>query len=214
MKHTLKSVRTLAATLITFGSLAGGANAAISFIVNTQTGLVTTSGSYTLLDAATSSIGVSRLLPDSGGTWGFFVAGAASTPLSPGIGFITTSLNFTSPLTWTITDTSAGGSLLAEASINSWFFPFSSILNLFDATITSGDLNANVDAGDLLTFSGSTTLIADSLAAVSALSDSSHTSTYNGETFTLSFTSVPEPSSAFLLGLGSLGLLARRRRIK
>jgi hypothetical protein len=29
MKHRLKSVRTLAATLITFGSLAGGANAAL-----------------------------------------------------------------------------------------------------------------------------------------------------------------------------------------
>jgi hypothetical protein len=200
MKHTLKSVRTLAATLITFGSLAGGANAAVVSFNVSQT--FTQGTGQSDLAATTVSIGSAGSFvvdPGSSGEYldfDFTVGGAfASTGISPA-GYpwmrsfdagetITVSLDFNTSNWTTILD---GGVTTS---------PWDSSHNGFIGFRANGGELGYISY-DFSRSSGLSTITLNEGAFESIA----------GQSISI----IPEPSSAFLLGLGALAVLVRRRR--
>lgn len=193
MKYTLKSVRALAATLITFGSLAGGANAAIFSVSLNDFDGYQISGT---VDSATDVFTITSW-SESGGFAGWLPENA-SLPI---ILSARTQIGlFDVPDDW-------GGTI-----DNSWGF-ISDLSN--NALVWSdGDYTetkrhfgwgAGISStGSILTSSSEDTLRWSPTGAT----------TINTYTFDeVSVTSIPEPSSSFLLWVGALGLaMARRRR--
>lgn len=187
MKHTLKSVRALAATLITFASLAGGANAALLITFEEVGGdvIATTSGSL-----------VVPASPDVNFSGNFLVGGDNS------LSYLTGNFNLYYGGTF-------GGmsiSLTPSSGSGSTFGIEASAIYL-DSTAAVG---SSYTPATTWTWSGQTL----SSIGLSSLT-SSPTTVYTAKNgSTVSIASIPEPSSTLLLGFGAGSFLVLRRRRK
>jgi hypothetical protein len=203
MKHTLKSVRSLAATLITFGSLAGGANAALSLVFSqdlttSQTTVTLTATSFTVAGLATTTTNP---------------IGGSSTFMRPLSGVVAfsgpTDMSFSAATTLYIIPSynfGTGGNDTVASQLspsNPFLFIGAGAIGLFPGH----------ESDDISNFVGTATYSGD--FAAKGISPTPQTITFsNGQELAISFQTVPEPSAAILVGLGALGLLAKRRRIK
>ena len=188
MKQTLKSVRALAATLITLGSLAGGAN------------------------AATLTFGNTELFPASGYTeLGFIVT--ATTEFNAifdaaGSGFSSHYFTYQGSTTTALIALISGGSFdFQSVDIGLGEFAGGSFTDITflgtlagGGTLTTTFTNVSAVQNVVLNWTGVTSV------TVSGSDDPGFDN--------VSVTAVPEPSSAIVAGLGFLSLAARRRRLK
>lgn len=195
---TTRKLATLAATLTTFGSLAGGANAAITFesIGSNQyranfdpiTFNVTT-------NTSAFYISFEDFFTTSSGSFGSAISGDFSYSLN---GASSVTVNHTSS-SGTVSFSPGG---ITDA--NDLYFNFS-----------GGPL---VDIGDTISISGNNLVF--STASIGGIPNSgTFNATLANSAFTaisndvaVSLVSVPEPSSTLLLGLGALGFVFRRKR--
>jgi hypothetical protein len=184
MKLTNK-VATLAATLITIGSLVGEANAALTLNIDTAT------ERYWLTGSSTGQFGAFF----ENATW---VIGSNSSRTDVGlVGDLTgiaTTINSVSIISGGIGASGSG-------------FTFNIKANSTDmTTITGSGEDFAID------YSGVAQAFKDNFE--SGLLTGFSNSETEGSTFgTLNIVAVPEPSAALLLGVGVLGFVTRRRRI-
>jgi hypothetical protein len=209
MKTTNK-VATLAATLITIGSLAGVANAAI---VTYSDPTLFTSGATELL----STYGFENFLTDESFNDAAVDAGDFSISIL-GVGDSSFGNNIvdTPPvLTITSIDGSTGLNVFTELG-NSFLITFDSPIFSFGA-----DFAAFNDGGNRtqIFIDGQSVTTPDSPSFFGIISDQSFTTVEfrgnNNDLFgvdNIHYSAVPEPSSALLLGLGAIGFVIRRRR--
>lgn len=194
LKHT--KVATLAATLITFGSLAGGVNGAVIF---TQAGnnlsVQITSPLSTVVTTDTNSPGFLAIRFIN-----TFSASAPTVSPAPSSGNISISASNATP--FTSSSYSATG-----------VFNFEDIDDT-DFAISWTAVNT-VLTGDVVNISPGTLTLSDYFTSGGTLPDNT-ISTFelvNGSGLVISnTTAVPEPSSAFLLGLGAVAFMFRRKR--
>lgn len=196
MKIQTRVNATLAATLITFGALVGGANAAIVMtITDDGTDLtMTATGSYDF-----SAVG-------DNGTDKVFGVNAGVTPTLGGYGWETTA----NTLSLTV---SYSGSLTGSSNA----FPATSVTTTNPFYFDTGGSVIRFAAGAPLTGTVNETAIfaGVTLASLGMVAGESVSVTWTGDSATIQTTTpVPEPSSSLLFGLGALGLVVRRRRIK
>jgi hypothetical protein len=201
MKHTSIAKHLLAATLLTFGSLTGGAHAALSLVITQD--LIAAKTTVTLTGTDFTVAGLSRTL--------FNRIGSSSTYMSPSAGVVTfsgpTDTFFDAATTiYTIPTYNYGtGSNDTEASQLSPSNPFlvmgAGIFGLFPGH-ESDDISNFVATA---TYAGT--------FASKGIDPTPKTITFfNRQVLSISFQSVPETSSALLCGLASLGIVLRRRR--
>lgn len=194
MKHRLKSMSALAATLITFGSLAGGASAAI--VVN-----ITDNG-VNLTMTATGTYDFSSLTPNSGSGLGAN-AGVGPAIDSGGYGWEASGVGYIlSPFSGTLTGLSNAFPASFVSTTNPfWINVATSSISFGAGTLAVGSVNESA------TFNGAT------LASLGMISGQSISATWTGgDSITIQTSAVPEPSSALLFGFAALGFAARRRR--
>lgn len=188
MKHTLKSVPALAAALITFGALVGRADAALTI---TNWNFTPTSLSFDISGTIDGPV------PSSGLKWIFLVDEGGNTNWSPAFTLdISASIN-------------SNISVNGGAGIDNFW------VETGDPSEDRLTMNRNSgwNIGD--TLSGTLNVSWVPLGSLSATPDLEFRWGRNGNNAfagTLQGTgAVPEPSS-FLLGLGALPLMARRKR--
>jgi len=185
IKHT--KVAALASTLITFGSLTGGAEAAVIINFEELGGgvIATTSGSIVVPNTFANNFSgtVNATDPDT-----FLYATGSVDRYTGG------------------TNPSVGPTIQANTASGSTFG--------FD--VSSFYVAASTPVGSSYTPNTTWTWTSADLASIGLGSlDSTPTlafTTSEGDTISFTATTVPEPSSAFLLGLGALGLVSRRKR--
>jgi hypothetical protein len=209
MKSKYAKVATLAATLITFGSLAGGADAAITLHLVQEGGDVrlSFSGSIDLTGAGAA--------PASEGGWD------SVSRLRANGAYITDSVTGDSYFANVGNDDVATNfTEVTSASPTNGSFGFNNGFITWEARhVTGGVVGGLVTeltaapSLDTVLFTGQT------LASLNAsgLTEGQTLWTANGSSDTIQFSAlapVPEPSSALLLGLGALVVIGRRHRIK
>ncbi|MFC5051157.1 PEP-CTERM sorting domain-containing protein [Rubritalea spongiae] len=203
MKHPLKSICTLVATLITFGSLAGGANGAV-IVDNLESNQLT---------GQTNDYGQSFIF-SNGTSWNsltvslFSTAGNPSaTPFAAGTLFLLDSEYLGAQAA--LSPATAG--FIAETSnvINGeWVFnPTKSIdANTQYWIYTQGEAITPIAFNDSNNY-------ADGIAYQDT-GGGYGAASYADLAFSIQGSAVPEPSSVFLFGIGSLlGFTVRRRRV-
>ena len=208
MINTLKSIRALSAALFTIGALAGGANGAVTVhIFNDGTRVTVASAGGTVDFSGMSLAPSSSTFTNTLFLGGFGAVGLTGT--AP-IGITGGDLAYFDGFSNGNGGTAAGAFSVGDATIvfsqngvlgggdDFLFFPASwtagvNTLNAFSYTTLDGFETSITDLG----------LVADSSAVWTATS---------GDTVTILISPIPEPSSAFLVGLGVLGLMANRRR--
>lgn len=200
MKHTLKSVRTLAATLIAIGPLAGWANGALTIHVSDA------GAGQTQFQLSGSATAISSNYSDNE-LW-FYNQDWVSYPTG-GVGYY----NFTSG-DFTITTTQNGTKNGTRIYYDDGFG--------FGLDVAGPESSISISNGDTVSWAGTFTIQVDFSNWESAsynnptldiFGNGSETVTFSESVFVTS-SAVPEPSSALLFGLGALGLATRRRRIK
>ena len=224
MKIRQKKVASLAATLITFGSLAGGANGAVLTFD---------------IDGLTDSLGVDQSYGDriTTTTSGSFTYGSAEG-FTPNV---EVSYGDNDPSFWTAGYGNLTNVLYDETDVTGFITisfvadpGFEVVLHGFDLATFSGS-DDTIDLVGVGVAPLSSSLFEDTNAVISAttstvynfltpLQDSELVITIDArnigglsdnigiDNITFSQVAIPEPSSALLLGLGALGIVARRRR--
>ena len=195
MKSRHTKVATLAAILFTFGSLAGGANAAILVTISDDgTDLtMTATGSYDF-SGVTNYVGgelpvIAAVAPQAaGGIYGWYTTNATRNYIVNYSGSLTGSSGVFSPDSVTTT--------------NPFYFSTdASTISFMDDAFTRGSVN------ETAVFNGVT------LASLGMVAGESVIVTWGDDSATIqTIQTIPEPSSTLLLGLGALGILARRKR--
>ncbi len=223
MKNTLKSVRTIAATLITFGSLAGGANAALTanLVVNGDaetgdlSGWTTVNGMEKFDDPSAIVRGMAGLVPpDSVGDHSFagltgpsFSSALQSIDLSPFNADISVG-----------TQAYTVGALLQNRSDTENADTATAIFTFLDGESLA--LGSSVVFTDLTTDNPSlwstysnTGLIPATAQTLEVEIRSERTGGVSADAYVdnVHFALIPEPSSALLVGLGALLVAAPRR---
>ena len=184
---------------------ANWASSAIVLTVNRTSGVLTASGSVTLLTSTSTVFSPSWLYTD-GSTWRVPTAGAGS-PMTP-----TTDIPFLHEINIDggIQATLTGGGLAGSVSFlyNQTFYVGS---NYFGFYSLIGDLYEYpiLAEGAIMTMSG--TALVEDLSRLDAVPNGTFVSSYNGQTTTL-IVVTPEPSIALLYLLGIQGSLLLRKR--
>lgn len=200
MKHTLKSVRALAATLIAFGSFAGEANGAL-LLTFEQTGAdvaVTGSGSLDLsgltLSSSNEGYGFEDLYVQGSSGWLWLSGSTTATyDVYSGAGTLNVSGGFTNPGFFNID---------FSDDIGIW----GTLNTATDVYVSNG--YTSTSAIDFSTIISDTTLSEIGMN----VGDSQTVSWTDGAADSITFTAIPEPSSALLIGLAALGVAFRRWR--
>ncbi len=197
MKHSIKSARTAATALFAIGSLAGGANGATLFTQsgNNLTVTITSPISFTVTtNTATPSFLAIRFID-------VFSAPAPRISSIPTFNSISISSSNATPVT-TSTTNNKGVFNFGQIDANDFAISWSgvnTVLNGDFVTISTGSLTLTnyFPAGTIPNITVSSVQLTNRVG--NAISN---------------IVTIPEPSSALLLGLGSLGLVTRRRRTK
>lgn len=207
LKHS--AVATHAATLITFGSLTGGANAALITVngLNTQR-----------IDITYSSF------PDF--TWEFINDSfGGSYIFATGLGYTSQEASFTLGGPPAQTFSSTTGLNLNELESNAYTFwnassGFSEGLPGNGIYYVSGGFNTNANSSFTTAQLAANSHLVMKVQVSEIFSENRFLGYVYDDgqqavdfTTAVSLLSVPEPSSALLLGLGSLGIIMRRRRV-
>ena len=200
---TTKKVATLAATLITFGSLAGGANAALVLNISDA------GGGQSRFELSGTTTVAAYNGANNNGVWfhpahwdsliGLGVDG--SQTIVSGSATVTTTQSGTRAVSdvWIDNSGSSAGRLGIRLSGEEF-----DVDNVGDTVSWSGDFVIDTDFSIFSTGSFN--------SAVTSVNTATDTWTAS-ENIVIQASSIPEPSSAILLGVGVLGFATRRRRI-
>ncbi len=215
MKHTFKSLRTLAVALTTFGSLAGGANAEVVIPVGIQQNVpfstVTGAWGWTLVYQGTYNQTATVAELYAGVNPGDYIMYAARPIGSPTITLLAAAdeADVRRVTARNQTTTSNGAS---------WYYNGGSIgfarlgdeINQNTADIGSTNANLRLSWHTSGGYGNAPTSLNPGWRAGAATGLNNSTS---WERLVFIPTPIPEPSSVLLLGLGSLAVAVRRRRI-
>lgn len=202
MKNTINTMCALATTLITFGSLAGGANAAVLFSVNST-------NANDLDVTITAPIEIAFNTTSTKSKFGFVFQSVFSAPqgtnLSPAANN-TVPLIYSGDMSSTTNASSSVSGTVSAASISNtdllitWNYP-SSYVFLAGETLTAGIGTYTLDnflvSGSIPDVTVTTALIVNG---------------DTGASFSNPIVVVPEPSSGILLGVATLVIVFFRRR--
>jgi hypothetical protein len=199
MKNELKSVRALAATLITFGSLAGGANGAITLSIYQDGSKVSMSTTGGLVDTTGLTTTTTGGIPNT------ILHGVANA-----VGF-QQSNNSLLRFNGASLSTTGGFSYGVGGSSSALFTGSYNMIALQNVGSGSLYLGTGAITGLNSVSAVTATTVADAtLAGLGFVEGSSLTMTWGADSVTVQV--VPEPSSAALLSLGCFGLVFRRSR--
>ncbi len=203
MKITNTKVAKLAATLITFGSLTGGANGATILGVSASTNM----GEFTSVSNIVDGSGLTGAQHLNGDPIDDFFSSMWQSSSGVATGDVTFDL----------------GGTYSVGSTEVWnhnAFLQNSVMGLDILSSADGVVFTPVASFVLAQGSGLDTYTPESLDLGGVTASHvrfSITSNHGGQVTGLSevqFSSIPEPSSALLFGLGAIALVARRRRIR